>query len=149
MRCEKRDMDPSDLFNTDTGHWKDKSTTEQISYLGNNLPRIAVNFEKSIEQLQHKMEESDEVIEKKVALENAKVELQKLVSVTETADHLLEKLEVEVTTPTIEDVLDEEAFIEDLAETIEVDLSDDDIDDDIDIEDDLEFEQDQEISDNS
>jgi len=139
-------MDASNLFNTDTEHWEDKSTTEQISYVGDNLPRIAGDFGKSIEELEHRMEEGNEEMKKRVALENTKVELQKLVSVIEIADRLLEKLDMEITTSIIkEDFRDDDALIEDLAEILEVDL---DLEDNIDVED-VELKQYREIPDDS
>jgi hypothetical protein len=78
------------------------------------------------------------------------VELQKLVSVIEIADRLLEKLDVEITTSIIEeDLRDDDALIEDLGETLEVDV---DLDDNIDVEDDVEdveLKQDRELPDDS
>lgn len=123
-------MDSSSIFDTDVEILENMSTTDQISCLGNELPNISSNCERSIEELVTQMKTNEDIIKKKVALESCRIELQKLESLTEVANSLLDELEPDVTTSVSEEEMtDEEALINNLTENVEFDLSEGDIDD--------------------
>lgn len=118
-------MGSSDLFNTDTENWEDKSTIEQLRYLGDDLPQIAMSVGKSIEELEQKIEENDE---ETLAMANTKMELQRLVSVAKIAETLLDKLETEYHLDITKSIEKEtslgEIDAEELAESLEIEAGD-------------------------
>lgn len=88
-------MDSLDLFDIDASDWKEKSTTEQISDIGDDLPRLAVNVVKYIEELEQTIEESEEDLKMEFVWKNTKAEVVKLFRLSDFTNDLLDQLQQE------------------------------------------------------